>query len=58
MRTQVFIGFVIGGALYQAGKIALGFPPTFGTYFDSLYWGGSALLCSWFIESQRAFILD
>ena len=50
MRTQVFICFVIVGGLYQASKIALGFAPTFGMYFESLYWGGSSLILHWLSE--------
>lgn len=39
-----WICWIIGGVIYQVGRVMLGFPPQPQQFFDSVWWTGFALL--------------
>jgi len=43
-RVHLWICFVIGSIIYQGGKIALGFPSTWGDTVAASYWVGAAFI--------------
>ncbi len=49
-RWALWIGWSIGGALYQAAKPLGGLSPNWETHFDMMYWTGFTLLTLWLIE--------
>ena len=54
-RKTVWVGIIIGGAIYYSAKTALGFPiPKFGEFFDGAYWSGAALLIHWIVTDAKA----
>ena len=54
-RCRIWIGIIVGGALYQATKGLLGFPTTWeSTWFSSVYWSGAALVWHWLANKTIA----
>lgn len=42
-RLAIWLGIVIGGAIYHLTKHWFGFPGSVEDYFSSVYWTGAAL---------------